>query len=391
MGPEHTGLRLVYVTDTMAGMQMLEGFAERFHLTLLVPAALGDRATNFWPPPAGVDIDRVALPGGRLQFVARAARWLARNRERHDVTVALDNLGAALGANLGRLLGGPPVVLQVGRPTLEYIRCQREERSAFRTWARYGVARLLIAPNERLADGIGAVSDYVAVQCARRNRNVRSIGWFGVDTTRFAPVCSKQEARRRLGLPANVPIVMWRSRLAAEKDPDTFLRAIARLRTEGREVCAVYMGGEIPEMEQRARRLGVGVITGKAKTGEEIPLWYIAADVNVQTSKSEGLGVSVLESLACETPVVVSDTGGLPETVDGGQRGALVPVSDDAATAAAIARFLDDPEAARAAGAAGRRFVRERYERAEVFASWTELVAGAARSRGPRRAGTRAA
>lgn len=373
--------RIVYVADTMASMQMLGGLAERFDLTLLVPASLGDRATNFWPPPEGVSIDRVQLPGDRVRFVLRAARWLADHADSYDAVVALDSLVGALGANLGRRRGGPPVVLQVGRPTLEYILCQRSERSAVRTWSRWLGAKALIAINERQAAAIGTVSEYVAAECAKRNRNVRAIAWQGVDMNRFAATCSKAEARERLGLPEDGAIVMWRSRLAPEKDPDTFLLAVDRLRSQGRDVHALYMGGEIAEMNARAQALGVELLSGNAATSDEIPLWYVAADVNVQTSKSEGLGLSVAESLACGTPVVVSDIGGLPEAVDDERRcGAVVPPGDVAATAEAIARFVDDPALAAAAGEVGRKFVGEKYEREASFDAWAELIDGAARA-----------
>lgn len=382
MGREGAGARrlpIVYVADTMASIQMLEGLARSFDVTLLVPASLGERATTFWPPGGGVRVDRVVVPGGRMAFVLRAARWLRRNRRRFAVAVALDNLGAALAANAGHLVGGPPVVLQVGRPTLEYIRCRRGEQVWWRYLLRLGVARALVAFNERRAAAIGTVSEYVAEQCRRHNRNVTAIAWQGVDTERFAAVCDKREARRLLGLPLDRPVALWRSRVAAEKDPDTFLRAVAILRAGGRDVCAAYMGGEGDEMRRRARRAGVEVVGRNAASPEEIPLWYVAADVAVQTSHAEGLGLSGLEALACETPVVVSGVGGLPEVTGGGRFGVVVPAGDAEATAAGMARYLDDPDAARAAGRAGRAFVARCYSRDRAFAAWSALVAGAAR------------
>lgn len=388
MAPDRPRLRVAYVTDTMAATQMLSGLAERFDLTLVVPASLGEDATNFWPPPDDVAIERVDVPGGRPAFVPRVARWLRRRRTDFDAVMTLDSLTAALGANLGRLAGGPPVVLQVGRPTLEYIRCRRGEQATLPLRLRHAVARALIAVNERRAAGVGAVSDYVASGCSDRNRNVHSIGWFGVDTDLFAPSWSREEARRRLGLPVEGHLVMWRSRAAPEKDPDTFLRAVRSLRDEGLDLTAVFMGGEIEEMRERARRAGVDLVAGQAGTTEEIPLWYVAADVNVQTSKSEGLGVSVLESIACGTPVVVSDVGGLPETVGGGQHGTLVPRGDDQALAAAIRKALEAPPETEHLEA-GRTFVARTYGRDVVFDAWEHLVRSVACLPSPERSPAR--
>lgn len=370
--------RLVYVADTRANLQMLEGLAAHFEVTLLVPAAM-EKATTHWPPRPPARIEVVRLRGGRVAFVARAALWLARHRRAFEVTVALDNLGAALAANLGRTLGGPPVVLQVGRPTLEYLRCKSTLVPPWRLLPRIALARVLVALNERAAAGIGTVSEYVATLARAHNANVRAIPWQGVDTEAFAPTVPREEARRRLGLPLGPALVLWRSRVAPEKDPDTFLRAVGRLQAEGRDVRAVYMAGEEEAMRAHARTIGVEVTGANASSPDEIPLWYRAADVTVQTSHAEGLALSVCESLACGTPVVVSDVGGLRETVDGGRCGLVVPPGDDEATARAIAQLLDHRAEAAAMVDAGRRLVEARFSTSVAVAAWRELIEACAR------------
>lgn len=367
-------MRLVYVTDSMADIRMIEGLSRHARVTILAPSILGERVTNFWPPRPPAHADKVILPGGRAGFVVRAARWLAAHGGEFDVAVVLDNLTAALAANLGHLAGGPPVVIQVGRPTLDYLRCQRGRRG----WTlRYATAWALVQFNERRAAAIGAVSDYCAVQCRARNAMVDSIPWYGVDTDQFRPG-DRPDAKARLHLDRERPVVMLRSRIAPEKDPATFVRAIAELREQGRDITAVYMGGETADMERVAVEHKVEVVSRKPAGVDEIPLWYVAADVDVQTSRAEGLGVSPLEALACETPVVVSDAGGLSQVVDGGRVGALVPVGDHAALAAAIGSYLDDAELAARHGAEGRRWVEERFSVDGAFTSWLALIERAA-------------
>ena len=375
-------LRGVYVADTMIDVRMADGLARHVALTVVTAKRLGRRFANDWPPKVTTGIEVVTLPGSRVTWVGHLAAWLIRHRRSYDVAFVLDNLTAALGANLARRLGGPPVVLQLGRPTLDYLRCQRRRRALgrWRYLARYSTAVGLVAVNERLADAIGGVSTYVARQSAKRNRNVRMIPWYGVDTESFAPRWSKTDARRLLGLPEERPVVLHRSRLAPEKDPETFLDAVCLLRSEGRCVTAAYMGGEQEEMSRLARDRGVELVSRAPASREEIPIWYVAADVDVQTSLAEGLGVSPLESLACGRPVVVSDVGGLPEVVDGGRVGALVPVRDAKATAAAIARFLDDPDLAEDIGREGRRWVETRFGSNEAFEDWVALGRSVARS-----------
>ena len=368
-------LHIAYVTDSMADVRMIEGLGRRAKVTIVAPSVLGDRVTNFWPPRPPAVATKALLPGGRPAFVLRGAWWLVRNRRDVDVAFALDNLTAALAATLARIFGGPPVVIQVGRPTLDYLRCQPK---SLRWLIRLVIATVLVQVNERRAASIGAVSDYCAAQCRAHNRNVRFIPWYGVDTDAFSPRLGRREARRRLGLPVDTPVVMLRSRIAPEKDPATFARAVQRLRDEGRTITAVYMGGEVAEMDAVALALGVEVESRKPADVDEIPVWYEAADVDVQTSLAEGLGVSPLEALASGTPVVVSDVGGLPQVVDRGRVGTLVAVGDDQALAEAIARYLDDPELAARHAESGRAWVIERFDVEDAFDAWIELAADAA-------------
>lgn len=368
-------LRVGYLADTRVDVRHLEGLAPHVDLQLIVPARLGARATNFWPPRDGESVERTDLPGGRVGFAIRAAFWLWRHRRRVDVVFVLDNLTAALGANVARRLGGPAVVLQIGRPTVEYVRCQRGRYPALLHRLKVALTTVLVALNERLADGIGAVSAHCAAQCARHNETVVTIPAYGVDVERFAPRWTREDARRRLGLPLDEPVVLWRSRVAPEKDPETFLRAVDQLRRAGRTICAVYMGGEVDDMRRIADACGVDVVARRPADADEIPLWYAAADVDVQTSHAEGLGISPLEALACGTPIVVTDVGGLPEVADGGRVGHVVPPGDVEATAAAIAALLDDPQQAAAMVAAGRRWVCERFRDTDAFAAWAALAA----------------
>jgi glycosyltransferase involved in cell wall biosynthesis len=85
-----------------------------------------------------------------------------------------------------------------------------------------------------------------------------------------------------------------------------------------------------------------------------LPQYYRAAAVSVVPSLEEGFGIPAAEAMGCETPVVASDAGGLPEVVEHGVTGLVVPRGDSAALAAAIGSLLEDPERRRRMGAAGR-------------------------------------
>ena len=93
----------------------------------------------------------------------------------------------------------------------------------------------------------------------------------------------------------------------------------------------------------------------------QMPQALNGLDVFVAPSRRESFGVSVLEASACALPVVASAVGGLPEVVQHGVTGLLVPPGDVSALAAALATLADDPALRLSMGRAGRQMVQARY------------------------------
>jgi starch synthase len=118
------------------------------------------------------------------------------------------------------------------------------------------------------------------------------------------------------------------------------------------------LGSEVNALldQLRATRTGVHWIPEMLPRGSVIQLLTHAA-VFVCPSVYEPLGIVNLEAMACETAVVASAVGGIPEVVDDGRTGLLVPPSQPAALAAAVNRLLDDPGLAADMGRAGRQRV----------------------------------
>ncbi|MFL5401588.1 MAG: glycosyltransferase family 4 protein, partial [Gemmatimonadales bacterium] len=86
----------------------------------------------------------------------------------------------------------------------------------------------------------------------------------------------------------------------------------------------------------------------------ELPRYYRAAAVSVIPSLEEGFGIPAAEAMGCEVPVVASDAGGLPEVVEDGVTGLVVPRGDASALANAIGSLLANPQLRRQMGQAGR-------------------------------------
>ena len=93
----------------------------------------------------------------------------------------------------------------------------------------------------------------------------------------------------------------------------------------------------------------------------DLPRYYRAAAASVIPSLEEGFGIPAAEAMGCELPVVASDAGGLPEVVEDGVTGCVVPKGDAEAIANALRTLLDDPDLARRMGVAGRKRSLERF------------------------------
>ena len=199
----------------------------------------------------------------------------------------------------------------------------------------------------------------------------------GVDVERFHPQ-DKFRARADLSLPAVAPILLFVGRLQPSKGIDTLLRAATEIRRDRPDVCVLVVGGglderdeqetaELKRLQQLGSELGLNNVRYiKAQPQETLAQYYAAADVFVMPSHYESFGMVVLEAMACGTPVVASEVGGLAYTISHGESGLLVPPGDWRAFAQAVSRLLASPRLQGAMRRAGP-------ERAREFA-WPHIV-----------------
>ena len=186
----------------------------------------------------------------------------------------------------------------------------------------------------------------------------------GTDIDNFHTI-PRTEARAMLGFDADDAIVLYVGRFDARKGVETLIRACAQLKqgivnegTGNRAVNPanlrlVIVGGSDPNgadglererIEQLVQSMGLAEQTVFAgQIGHtQLPLYYTAADVCVIPSHYEPFGLVAIEAMACGTPVVASDVGGLKFTVVPNETGLLVPPQDTEAFARAIERVLTD-------------------------------------------------
>ncbi|MCX7022639.1 MAG: glycosyltransferase [bacterium] len=157
----------------------------------------------------------------------------------------------------------------------------------------------------------------------------------------------RTEARRKLGLTSG-PVLVMVANLRHPKDPQTLVKATARLKNTHPGIRTLFAGEGLlrPEVEDLIRKLGLGEEAQLLGRTEDVRGVLAAADVFCHSSLSEGLPNAVIEAQAAGVPCVVSRAGGSTELVTDGDRGLVFEIGDVDGCAAAISRLLENPREA---------------------------------------------
>lgn len=242
------------------------------------------------------------------------------------------------------------------------------------------------SPSDRIATELEVVglADRLIAQCPSEQREL--IGDYGansarvvvipsaVDTEVYFPV-DRAQARLRLGLDPEEPLVVYIGRMLPRKDVRNVVRALALLvgRTD-LPVRLLLVGGETgdpdpvatPEigvLQDLAAELGIAdrvLFTGRRQP-DELRFYYGAGDVAVTTPWYEPFGLTPLEGMACGRPVVGSAVGGLTFTITNGETGYLVPPRDPDALAERLETILTHPDLRDRMGRAARARVEREF------------------------------
>jgi glycosyltransferase involved in cell wall biosynthesis len=202
----------------------------------------------------------------------------------------------------------------------------------------------------------------------------------GVDLARFAP---------RSADPSAVPVLLSVSRLVEKKGVDTLFDACRRLADDGITVrCEVIGDGPVrAELVRRAHELGVSdrvELLGNRDDDAVLAALrrasvFTLACRQAQDGDRDCLPVAILEALACGLPVVTTRISGIPEVVDDGRSGLLVPSDAPDALAAAIERVLRDRALRDRLGRGGRRAVEAGFDERRTVAQLRALFAASRR------------
>jgi len=174
---------------------------------------------------------------------------------------------------------------------------------------------------------------------------------------------SARRWRDQLGAALLRPLWVSAARLEEQKGHDVFLAALGELRSRGVEFTAAIAGegSQRPQLERQIAELELASCVRLLGRLEDLGPLLLAADAVVLASRWEGLPLTLLEALARGRPVVATAVGGIPDVIEDGVTGRLLPPGDSTALANALAEFARKSDAALKLGHNGQRRVRESY------------------------------
>jgi glycosyltransferase involved in cell wall biosynthesis len=363
-GPRQRRVRVVTLIDFMGTHGGAEGLAlsvatrldrERFESTLCV---------SRWPlpgPPSAASTDaleQLSASGVRLFGLGRRAKmdawvWarLARflRRERVDVLHAHKFGSNVWGTLLGRTMRVPVVLAHEhtwsyeGKPLRRFLDRQLISRGADRFIAvsREDQRRMIeiehIDPRDTLFIPNGVIP---------------------------SPPPSGRDVRAELGIASSAAVIGIVGGLRPQKAHDVFLRAVSLLLERQPDLRALIVGDgpQRASLERLTAELGLRHTVKFLGSRTDVPDLLSALDVAVCCSDFEGSPLAVMEYMDASLPVVASAVGGLPDLIEPGVHGLLVPPKDPPALAEALAELLADPQRARAMGARGRERRRAEFD-----------------------------
>lgn len=328
-------------------------------------------ALSLEPPPdgplaaefraAGAAVERVARPrpGVDPMLVVRLARWMREHRV--DLVHTHNRMALIYGAPAGKL----------ARAAVVHTKHGNNPQGGTR----------LVAGNlaGRLVDAFVAVSEETAAVARRRRevpeRRLRVIP-NGIELGRFHPdPAARERVRRELGIDADAWVVGTVGRVAVEKNHALLLRAAAPLLGPRSRLIVAGDGPLLPPLRELAGALGISAFAHLLGVRRDVPEVLNAFDVLAMSSDTEGLPLVLLEAMATGLPVVSTSVGGIPNVLEEGRTGFLVPAGDEAALRDRLSRLRADPAEQRACGARARTSAVTRYSAERMQREYLELYA----------------
>jgi glycosyltransferase involved in cell wall biosynthesis len=307
----------------------------------------------------GIRVDLIGKRNGFPGTVWRMSTYLQKIRP--DVLHCHNFAGLPHAALAARLTGGIPVVMtKHGTPV-----------------PRAGIGGWLNRRLVRQTRVVAVSSEVLAIMkewVPSGSHPVRMIA-NGLCTATYENLPSRLEARSQLGLPAGSFIVGIVARLTGLKGHDLLINVFARIvsKMPGAVLLIVGDGGGRPALRSQIQKLGLERQVLLMGARNDVPAILAAMDVFCLPSESEGMPMTVLEAMAAGLPVVASNVGGIPEIVQEGRTGLMVPPGASEELEAALLCLANAPTLAREMGREGRERLVRKFSLKQAIDSYEGL------------------
>jgi glycosyltransferase involved in cell wall biosynthesis len=209
----------------------------------------------------------------------------------------------------------------------------------------------------------------------------------GIRAQDFEKIPPRAECRADFKLTPEVKLIGTVGRMAPVKNHRLLIEALFKLRAKGTDAHLAIIGeGELREnLTAYAADLGVSEYVSLVKETKNISEFYGALDLFCLSSDSEGIPLTMLEAMAAGVPVVSTNVGGIPEVVQDGVNGRLVPKGSAELLAQRIGDLLGDPAKSAELAERGRETVRSKFTAERMIRETEQIYAdvlgtGSARS-----------
>jgi glycosyltransferase involved in cell wall biosynthesis len=298
---------------------------------------------------AGAPVTVLGLnPGVRRPFDVGGIRRYLRDTRPDIVHTFL--LTASLYGRLAAILEHVPIV--IGTEVNIY-----EQKRRHHAWAE----RMLMSGTDRVIVSAASVRDFYIRQVHADPSKV-DVVYNAVDFAQADPTMSRDAMRTALGLPLDAPVAGMIARLTEQKGHRFLLEALARTPALSRVQLIAIGGGDLESaLVAQATELGLASRVHFLGPRRDLGDLLAAMDVFVMPSLWEGLPLSLVLAMGASRACVATRVAGIPEVVDDGRTGLLVPPADAAALGAALARLFGDAALRQRMGADAAAAVRPRF------------------------------
>lgn len=325
----------------------------------------------YWRMSEGGYRERGSLVSRPLLRLANNIRMFFDVRRNGTSVVHVNNQQGMWNSGLGAKLAGAKVLFNV--------RDDMRDGADRRKWRLFlKLADRFLVLSAEMEAGWEQQLSPLSSRDAAKFRHLYSI----VDRGRFSPAPDRSAVRARLGLPAEGPVLVYAARFETKKGQLPFIReAMPGIAAARPDTIVHFLGDFAPDRDayadacaQAVQELGLAEHVRFEGHVPGIEDWYRAADLILLASQREGLARSMIEGVACGTPVVSFSVCSAREVLEARGVGVAVNQGDYGEFAAATVGLLDDDNARAAMAARGPEVAGELFDPQQVGAGYAALV-----------------